>query len=71
MTENLLLHPADMDHEDDCLLDDLAQTVLLSGGEVVIAKRSEIPQGRPVIAVLNHQMTNLEDGTSHTREIAL
>jgi hypothetical protein len=71
VTENLLLHPADMDHEDDCLLDDLAQTVLLSGGEVVIAKRSEIPQGRPVIAVLNHQMTNLEDGTSHTREIAL
>lgn len=50
---------------------DLAQTVLLCGGEVVIAKRSEISKGSPVIAVLKHQMTNLENGSSHTRKRAL
>jgi hypothetical protein len=71
VTGNLLLHPMDMDHEDDCLLDDLAQTVLLSGGEVVVAKRNEIPQGRPVIAVLKHQPLDLSHETSNTSEIAL
>lgn len=56
-TGGVSLHPLDMDHEDDCLLDDLAQVVLLKGGEVVVAKRSEIPMGRPIVALLkNHQM---------------
>lgn len=48
----LAIHPTDLDHEDDCILDDLAQMVLSQGGEVVVAKRSEIPKGRPILAIL-------------------
>lgn len=48
----LAIHPFDLDHEDDCILDDLAQLVLSQGGEVVIAKRDEIPKGRPILAIL-------------------
>lgn len=49
----LAIHPFDLDHEDDCILDDLAQMVLSQGGEVVIAKRDEIPKGRPILAILD------------------
>lgn len=71
-TGGISLHPLDMDHEDDCLLDDLAQTVLLNGGEVVVAKRSEIPKGRPIVAVLNNQQSELH-AVAHRRlsEIAV
>ncbi len=58
-TGGVSIHPIDMDHEDDCLLDDLAQTVLLGGGEVIVAKRCEIPKGRPIVAVLNNQQSEL------------
>lgn len=51
-TGDLAIHPADLDHEDDCVLDDLAQTVLASGGEVVVASRDEIPKGQPILAIL-------------------
>ena len=46
------LHSSDLDHEDDCLLDDLAQVVLSNGGEVVVAKVNEIPKRKPIIALL-------------------
>lgn len=52
-TGGLSIHPLDMDHEDDCILDDLAQMVLSQGGEVVIARRDEIPKGRPILAILD------------------
>jgi|GEM_PF-367099 len=58
-TGGVSLHPLDLDHEDDCLLDDLAQTVLLKGGEVVVAPRSEIPMGRPIVAVLYNRQSDL------------
>lgn len=51
----LSIHPTDMDHEDDCILDDLAQMVLKQGGEVVLAKREEIPKGRPILAILDEE----------------
>lgn len=51
----LSIHPIDLDHEDDCILDDLAQMVLNQGGEVVIAKRNEIPKGRPILAILDEE----------------
>lgn len=47
------IHPFDLDHEDDCILDDLAQMVLSQGGEVIVAKRDEIPKGRPILAILD------------------
>lgn len=54
-TGGLAIHPFDLDHEDDCILDDLAQMVLSQGGEVVVAKRSEIPKGRPILAILDDE----------------
>ena len=58
ITGGLVIHP--FDHEDDCILDDLAQMVLSKGGEVVIAKRNEIPKGRPVLAILEDKSPGLE-----------
>lgn len=49
----LAIHPFDLDHEDDCILDDLAQIVLSQGGQVIVAKRDEIPKGRPILAILD------------------
>jgi hypothetical protein len=54
-TGRLTLHPRDMDHEDDDILDDLAQTVLAYGGNVIIASRHQLPQGRPALAILDHE----------------
>lgn len=48
----LFIHPAHLNHEDDDILDDLAQEVLIQGGEVVVASREEIPKGRPILAIL-------------------
>jgi hypothetical protein len=52
-TGGLSIHPFDLDHEDDDILDDLAQMVLSQGGEVVIASRDEIPKSRPILAILD------------------
>jgi Bacterial archaeo-eukaryotic release factor family 3 len=56
----IAIHPVDLDHEDDCILDDLAQMVLSQGGEVIVAKRNEIPKGRPVLAILEDDSPFLE-----------
>lgn len=63
----LAIHPFDLDHEDDDILDDLAQMVLSQGGEVIIAKRNEIPKGRPILAILDDEGLSLEkfDGLQH------
>jgi hypothetical protein len=52
-TGQLTLHPTDLDHEDDDILDDLAQMVLAKNGEVVIASRQDMPGKRPAIAILS------------------
>lgn len=62
------IHPFDLDHEDDDLLDDLAQMVLSQGGEVVVAKRHEIPKGRPILAILSggdDELEKFEELQSH------
>lgn len=51
-TGGIKINPAHLDHEDDDLLDDLAQTVLASGGEVIVVPRNTIPKGRPILAIL-------------------
>lgn len=56
----LALNPIDLDHEDDDILDDLAQMVLNQGGEVVVASRSEIPMGRPILAILDYDVAEFE-----------
>lgn len=60
MSGGIAIHPCDLDHEDDDILDDLAQMVLSQGGEVVIAGRDEIPNGRPILAILNDEGDELE-----------
>lgn len=55
----LFVHPAHLNHEDDDILDDLAQEVLIQGGEVVVASREEIPKGRPILAILERPDSEL------------
>jgi hypothetical protein len=55
----LSIHPTHLDHEDDDILDDLAQEVLAQGGEVVVASRDEIPKGRPALAILERPDSEL------------
>lgn len=59
-TGDVKIHPFDLDHEDDDILDDLAQTVLAAGGEVVITPREDIPKGRPILAILNKPDSGFE-----------
>ena len=59
-TGGLAIHPFDLNHQDDDLLDDLAQTVLSAGGEVVVVPQEDIPKGRPILAILEHPKSNLE-----------
>jgi hypothetical protein len=65
----IAIHPFDLDHEDDCILDDLAQMVLSQGGEVVIAKRNEIPKGRPILAILDDDEATTEKTEVHHLEL--
>lgn len=58
-TGGLAIHPFDLNHEDDDILDDLAQTVLAYGGDVVIAPKEEIPKGRPALAILEPTGTEM------------
>ena len=53
-TGSLALHPFDLDHEDDDVLDDLAQMVLLQGGDVIVVPQIEIPNRRPILAIVDH-----------------
>lgn len=67
----IALHPTDMDHEDDCLLDDLTQTVLLNGGEVTVVKKTDMPRGLPILAVIRGQPSELFLEARHMREVAV
>ena len=59
-TGDLVLHRNHQDHEDDDVLDDLAQLVLSTGGEVVVAPLGEIPGARPVLAILKRSDNVIE-----------
>ena len=56
----LVIHPFDLDYDDD-LLDDLAQIVLSQGGQVTVASREEVPRGRAILAVLHNDGQKVED----------
>lgn len=62
-TGGLAIHPFDLDHEDDDILDDLAQAVLAFGGEVVVASIDQLPKGRPVLAILDDQGSETKKAT--------
>lgn len=69
-TGGLSIHPFDLDHEDDDILDDLAQTVMANGGEVVVAPRQEMPKGRTALAILNNE-NRLSNKNEELKEIEL
>ncbi len=56
----LKINGRDLDHEDDDILDDIAQSVLAHGGEVTVARRDEIPKGRPILAIMDTHESELE-----------
>ena len=51
-TGELTVHFDEKDHEDDDVLDDLAQTVLLNGGKILLAQRDQLPEDYPALAIL-------------------
>lgn len=56
-TGDLSVHFSELDHEDDDILDDIAQTVILNGGEVIIADKYQTPNDQSVIAIINDTKT--------------
>ncbi|NCN27315.1 hypothetical protein GW915_07045 [bacterium] len=52
-TGRVSLHPRHLDHEDDDLLDDLAQEVMAHGGQVLVASHKDMPLGRSIIAIVD------------------
>lgn len=46
------MHEADMDHTDDDLLDDIAQNVFKSGGEVLVVQKKSMPAGELIVGAL-------------------
>jgi hypothetical protein len=57
-TGEVRIHADDIDHEDDDLLDDIAQAVLALGGEVTIAKNSQLPRSKPIMALIYPEIPN-------------
>ena len=64
-TGGVVLHNFDLDHEDDCILDDLAQIVLKNGGKVTIANKKHMPEGLPILAIYDHRAEDTEQEVSH------
>jgi len=60
-TGGLKLNGSDKDHEDDDILDDLAQLVLAQGGEVHVAPQHEMPKGWPAVAILRPEEENVHE----------
>lgn len=56
------LYPRDKDHEDDDILDDIAQIVLKNGGEVIVTPSQKIPNYFPILAISD---TFLQDQTAN------
>ena len=63
----LNIHPGDLDHVDDDILDDLAQTVLAHGGQVTVASKSDMPQGRHLVALLDEPVEKAAKKSASTR----
>jgi len=58
-TGALAIHSHDLDHEDDDILDDLAQSVLAKGGEVIVTSKEDIPDGHLAWALLDGPTSEL------------
>ncbi len=73
---HLELSPCQLDHQDDDVLDDIAQTVLRKGGQVIITKIEDLPKRRPALAIIksNSELSLItsqpKDRTSLDRELS-
>ncbi len=76
-TGKLSLHSDDIDHEDDDVLDDIAQEVLAQGGEVVVTRQGELPGIHAALAILERKdsteeqfvyFPNYQNGQNGTNE---
>ncbi len=69
-TGEISIHPFDLDHEDDDLLDDIAQLVMKKGGSVIISRQKDLFEGRPALAILNFESldANLSQGNYRVEE---
>ncbi len=69
-TGGLSIHPNHLNHEDDDILDDLAQEVLAQGGDVMVAHRNDMPAGEALLAIYDEEPSDLHLGTkvTETRE---
>ncbi len=63
LTGGLALHPFELDHEDDDILDDLAQTVLENGGEVVVVDHEHMPNKRVALAIVHENQFSYQTQT--------
>lgn len=70
-TGGLTLHPFELDHEDDDILDDLAQTVLQNGGEVLVVDKSLIPNRRVAMAIVHGQQLMSSQPQAHSTNLNL
>lgn len=68
-TGSLTLHFNEKDHEDDDILDDLAQTVLMNGGEIIITKNIKMPDNFMALATLNKKYEELQTKESIPRHL--
>ncbi len=59
---DIKLYPRDKDHEDDDILDDIAQIVLKNGGEVIVTPSQKIPNYFPILAISD---SVLQDQIAH------
>ncbi len=55
-TGEISLHPNQIDHEDDDILDDLAQEVMARNGKVIIANKNDIPNERSILALVDNDV---------------
>lgn len=67
ITGTVTIHEADMDHTDDDLLDDIAQNVFKSGGEVLVVQKKSMPKGELIIGALKD--FSQANGNSFKREL--
>ncbi len=69
ITGAISLNLEDEDHEDDDLLDDIAQVVLAQGGEVSVVPREKIPFERAALAILENERPHVRAKINRSFEI--
>lgn len=58
-TGQINIHPTHLNHQDDDLLDDIAQIVIERGGKVVVVSKDQLPKRRPILAILKDSSKNI------------